>query len=323
MRLVEAVVTYLERKRSDGATLARGEQILQSLSRQVGDLALERVTTRQVASFLDGPKTSPVMWVQKYQFLQRFFEFWVARGEIQILPLPPKRKSSPRLFIPHIYTHAELRALLKATRTSQTRACCQIDALTIRTLLVFLYGTGALVGETSRILLKDVELKRGMVTIRMGGFNRSRTIPLGPDLREILSKYMRVRLRYTTNDLHFFVDKSGKALNRNTLMSTFKRVRRCAGVVAQDGARCAPRMHDLRHTFAVHRITGWMRHGANLNRMLPALAVYIGQVGLGSTERYLSLTPERFRTQLDKLSPRRGKKKWRDDPALMKFLAEL
>ena len=61
----------------------------------------------------------------------------------------------------------------------------------------------------------------------------------------------------------------------------------------------------------------------DLNRMLPALAAYIGQVGLGSTERTLSLTPERFRKQLVRLSPQRRKKRWRDDPALMKFLAEL
>jgi hypothetical protein len=57
--------------------------------------------------------------------------------------------------------------------------------------------------------------------------------------------------------------------------------------------------------------------------MIPALSAYIGQVGLGSTHRYLSLTPERFRTQLDKLSPRRGKKQWRNNPALMNFLTEL
>ncbi len=82
-------------------------------------------------------------------------------------------------------------------------------------------------------------------------------------------------------------------------------------------------MHDLRHTFAVHRITSWIKHGAELNRMLPALAVYMGQSGLGSTERYLSLTPERFRTQLMKLSPAKAQKRWRDDAALMKFLADL
>jgi integrase/recombinase XerD len=57
--------------------------------------------------------------------------------------------------------------------------------------------------------------------------------------------------------------------------------------------------------------------------MIPALSAYIGQVGLGSTYRYLNLTPERFRSQLDKLSPRRGKRRWRDNPALMRFLADL
>ena len=90
-----------------------------------------------------------------------------------------------------------------------------------------------------------------------------------------------------------------------------------------NGLGYQPRLHDLRHTFAVHRLTAWIKYGEDLNRMIPALSAYIGQVGLGSTDRYLSLTPERFRTQLDKLSPRRGKKRWRNNPALMRFLGEL
>jgi len=74
----------------------------------------------------------------------------------------------------------------------------------------------------------------------------------------------------------------------------------------------------------VHRLTSWFKQCADMNRLLPALAAYIGRVGLGSTERYLSMTPERFRKQLLKLSPQcRKKRRWRDDPALMKFLAEL
>ena len=82
-------------------------------------------------------------------------------------------------------------------------------------------------------------------------------------------------------------------------------------------------MYDLRHTFAVHRITAWIKHGADLNRMLPALSVYMGLAGLRSTEKYLSLTPERFRAQLIKLSSGGSKKKWRDDPELMRFLSRL
>ena len=100
-------------------------------------------------------------------------------------------------------------------------------------------------------------------------------------------------------------------------------MRKRAGVARHDDARYEPRIHDLRHTFAVHRLTGWFKHGADLNRMIPALSAYMGQHDLGAAERYLRLTPERFRTQLNKLSPKRRRKKWRDDGALMKFLDDL
>ncbi len=96
-----------------------------------------------------------------------------------------------------------------------------------------------------------------------------------------------------------------------------------SGVGGHHGATRQPRMRDFRHTFAVHRLSAWIKHGADLNRMIPALSAYMGQVGLGSTYHYLNVTPERFRQQLDKLSPRRGKRHWRDNPALMRFLAEL
>jgi integrase len=96
-----------------------------------------------------------------------------------------------------------------------------------------------------------------------------------------------------------------------------------SGVTRRDGVASRPRLHDLRHTFAVHRIDGWIKHGADLNRMLPALSVYMGRHGLGSSDRYLTLSPERFRAQLNKLSPERGSRKWRRNPALIKFLTEL
>jgi len=84
-----------------------------------------------------------------------------------------------------------------------------------------------------------------------------------------------------------------------------------------------PRMQDLRYTFAVHRLTAWFKHGADMGRMIPALSTYMGQHDLSASERYLRLTPERFRAQLNKLSPKRGKRRWRDDAELMKFLDNL
>jgi integrase/recombinase XerD len=109
----------------------------------------------------------------------------------------------------------------------------------------------------------------------------------------------------------------------STVRKNWQRLRRIARVTRNDGDAYQPLMHDLRYTFAVHRITSWIQNGANLNRMLPALAAYMGQVGLGSAERYLYMTPERFRKELDKLSPMRGKGRWRDNKPLIGFLANL
>jgi hypothetical protein len=96
-----------------------------------------------------------------------------------------------------------------------------------------------------------------------------------------------------------------------------------AGIQRNDGTAYRPRMIDFRSTFAVHRISSWIKQGADLNRLLPALAAYMGTASLESSEKYLSLTPERFRKELSKLSPQRGRKHWRDDPALMRFLKSL
>jgi integrase/recombinase XerD len=180
-----------------------------------------------------------------------------------------------------------------------------------------------LVGEALRLLIEDVDLKKGFVTIHRNRYKRSRTIPICPDLINVLRSHSVQRRRQETTEQHFFLNKRGEALNSSAVERTFKRLRRVSGTRRHDDANIQPRMYDLRHTFAVHRIAGWIKHRADLNRMLPALAAYMGLADLRSIERYLLLTPERFRTQLIKLSPRRGNKRWRNDPELMKFLSQL
>jgi len=322
LNLTEAIETYVQRKRSLGLDYGTLARILRSFGRHTGNLSLERVTAREILTFLDGPQTSPVTWERKYNLLRGFFDYWFARGEIEVLPMPLKQKARRRPFIPYIYTHSEIRALLKAVQSGLSETWCRNDSLTLRTLLIFVYGTGAKVGEAIQLRVDDVDLRKGAITIRGKRFDRSRTIPIGPDLKQILEKYLGSRRRQKTEDRHFFLTKAGDGLNSTTVVHIFRRLRRIAGIVRQD-ANLQPRMADLRHTFAVHRIAGWIKHGANLNRMLPALAVYMGLTGFRSTEQYLSLTPERFRTQLVRLSPRLGKKRWRDDPELMQFLSQL
>jgi integrase/recombinase XerD len=324
MKLREGVQVYVDGKRLGGADYAKGIQTLSAFCRHAGNVELSRISERKVASFLDGPSTSPVTWQHKYNLLRNFFLFWVARDALRSAPMPPPRPPVTSTFVPYIYSRTQICLLLSAIRSSQKESGCKIDARTLRTFLLFLYGTGALVGEARRLLREDVDFKRRAIILRTNRFNRSREIPIGPDLYRVLRRYHTTNHpKVEMNARQFFLTKQGNPLKERAVCQTFQRLRRLAGVARDDGARYQPRLHDFRHTFAVHRLSGWIKRGADLNRMIPALSAYIGQVGLGSTYRYLNLTPERFRAQLDKLSPRRGKRRWRDNPALMRFLAEL
>jgi integrase/recombinase XerD len=323
MRLLACIETYVERKRSAGFDFSKAESTLQAFSRQIGDVPVGHVNQRQVAGFLSGPKTKVPAWRQKFGVLRNFFEYWAARGQLDTLPMPPPLPPQPCTFVPYIYSQTELLHLVKLTRSSQKLSTCAIDARTLRTLLLFLYGTGALIGEAVRLERKHVDLKDCRVTLPNGRFDRVRTIPICPDLQGVLGKYARSIQGARIQSSRFFLTRDGNGLSYVTVCKSFQRLRKLAGVRRIDGACYQPRMHDLRSTFAVHRLTSWIKQRADLNRMLPALATYMGQVGLGSTERYLAMTPERFRYQLAKLSPRRRKRRWRDNPNLMKFLVEL
>ena len=79
---------------------------------------------------------------------------------------------------------------------------------------------------------------------------------------------------------------------RYTAENIFRRLRVRAGVLRHDGGRYQPRLHDLRHTAAVHRVVSWYRQGADVQRLLPQLATYLGHVNIAATQRYLTLTPE-------------------------------
>jgi integrase/recombinase XerD len=328
MNLSNGIEVYVQRKRTDGRQFNKGASNLLEFYRHVGDKPpLNNITTQHVQAYLDGPRTSTPTWRAKHSLLRHFFEFWNARGAMPLLLLPQQRPPDPPTFIPYIYTKAEIHALLISVRTSQGDDNCAFDAQTFRTFLLTLYATGALVGEVLNLLCEDVDLQASAIKIRSNRFGRSRRIPISHDLRDILRSFLNSRRRKSGKRFrlkdHLFMTKAGAPLRARNLGIRFEKLRAEAGIIRHDGAVYQPRMHDLRITFAVHRITSWIRKGADLNRMLPALAAYMGQVGLASTERYLSLTPERFRKELDKLSPGRGTKHWRDDRDLMKFLDEL
>lgn len=322
MTLSEAIDVFVELKRSNGFRFITERSYLISFYRRVGDLPLNHITAQHVLDFLDSRRIANATWRANYQLLQRFFDYWSLRGAMPTLLLPPPRHAERRVFVPYLYTKSEIHTLLSATRNCQKRSICTIEASTLRMFVLTLYATGALCSEIFNLRREDIDLRKSRLRIQGSNSARNRSIPIGSELRNELKQFIGLRARKDKGN-PIFLNKSGRHPSREVLNHTFKRLRQIAGIARRDGIATKPRMHDLRASFAVHRITAWIKGGADLNRMLPALATYMGNATLSSTEQYLSLTPERFRKELHKLSPQRGKKHWRDDPALMGFLTNL
>ena len=324
MKLLAAVNAYVEGRKTFGAVYQNGIPTLDALCRYAGDIPLSNIRERQIAAFLDGPKIAESTWQQKYRMLRSFFLFWLARNAISASPMPSQRPPVEYPFKPYVYSRSEIRRLLTMVRIGQKSSNCKIEAETVRTIILFLYGTGALLSEALTLQRNDLDFRKQTVTFRSSRPYRSRTIPMCSDLYRILRRYYaRTQQENSAGTTYLFLNRNGHAITEYAMETTFRRLRKVAGVTRRDGAASRPRLHDLRHTFAVHRIDAWIKHGADLNRMLPALSVYMGRFGLSSSDRYLTLSPERFRAQLNKLSPRRGKRHWRDNPGLMRFLTQL
>lgn len=326
LTLKDGISIFVEAKHSEGVYFDKEGARLTSFLKRTGNLPLSGISLDHVEAFLDGTSTSAGEWNAKRRILHNFFSYWTVRHEMRDLPMPGQKPREVQTFVPYIYTRDELRRLLQAVPVAQESKDCVMDARTFQVFLLFLYGTGALVGEAQRLLRTDADLKRGFVTLRDSHGGRSRCIPVNPDLLGVLRTYSRLKHRGKgIPHGEFFLTKDGTAIQVITLSKSFERARKIAGVTRSDRGRgrYQPRMHDLRHSFAVHRLTSWLNHRAKVSRLLPALAAYIGQTSLASTESYLRLTPERFKSHLNILSPAGREKHWREDPTLMKFLDRL
>jgi len=161
--------------------------------------------------------------------------------------------------------------------------------------LLLLYGAGLRHSEALALTLADVDLAEALITIRETKFHKTRTVPLPPRLNDEMRCYLESRLRVRhprTSDSSFFVLRNGARVPGYLVDQAFSRLRKYVGISRSDGGRFQPRLHDLRHSFAVHRLTAWYREGANVQALLPCLSTYLGHVGLAGTQVYLSMTPE-------------------------------
>ncbi len=297
MKLSAVVSLYVVHKRALGYRFRSEDDILRSFCRSVEDMPIKKVDSKAVLAFLNGRGPVTDYWSKKYRTLLGMYRFARARGWAEAIPLPSTiPKPTVPCFVPYIYSHDELKRLLSA----MPAACggrASIAADVYKNLLLLLYGTGLRIGEALALTIADINLDEGYLHIRDTKFFKSRLVPMGQDLKKLMTKHVAKRCEpYSTSaQIPLFCFRDGSPLSQSAVRSAFRRLRCHAGVLREGGARRQPRIHDLRHTAAVHRLIAWYVNGADLQDLLPKLATYLGHVNLSSTQRYLTMTPELLR----------------------------
>ena len=185
-----------------------------------------------------------------------------------------------------------MKTLLQAVDQLPPDNRCPLRHLIMPEVFRLLYGCGMRGGEVTHLTVADVDLVAGIVTVQEGKFHKDRLVPMAPSLTARLQKYTRT-LDARNPAAFFFPAPDGGPYSNQTVYGIFRRLLRECGI-PHGGRGKGPRLHDLRHGFAVHRLQRWYRQGADLGTKLPVLATYMGHRSLLSTQHYLHITPEIF-----------------------------
>jgi len=172
-----------------------------------------------------------------------------------------------------------------------------LRAHTYSTLFGLLAVTGMRVSEALSLDRRDVDLEASILTIRRTKFGKTRLVPVHPSTRDTLRSYVLRRDKAVPVSLTtgFFVSERGTRISGCATRSTFAKVSRQTGLrapVKGDRHGHGPRLHDMRHRFAVRTLIGWYRAGLDVERELPKLATYLGHVHIHDTYWYLEAVPE-------------------------------
>lgn len=198
-------------------------------------------------------------------------------------------------FSPHIFSNDELRRLFEATDHAKESPYTPFKNMQFALLLRMLYSTGMRVGEIATLKKADIDLAQGLIRIRHAKFDKERTIPVAESLLERMRQYDN-RMRFYPiweQTEYFWANTVGNPYDTTTIYHCFREYLRKAGI-SHGGKGVGPRLHDIRHTYAVHCLRNWVRDGRDLTAALPYLAVYMGHVGVRCTQYYLRLTAELY-----------------------------
>jgi site-specific recombinase XerD len=289
VKLHRAIEAYIRLRQSLGFRYRVQSYVLRAFGKKIGPVSLGQVRPVAVRAFLDGQGPVTELWSQKLSILRCFYRFALARNMVHKSPLPMRAPKVAVTFTPYIYTPHDLHHLLQAITAERTKS---LSPLTMRTLLLLLYGAGLRISEALNLEEGQVDVKERLLCVQRSKFFKSWLVPIGPKLAQVLTNYERQRPAIQGAHRCFFRTERGRPLDYSTVGRVFRGLRQAAGIKRTDGARYQPRLHDLRHSMATHRLLAGYRERADMQLLLTQLSAYLGHAEIADTQIYLSLIPE-------------------------------
>ena len=288
--LRHALDDYLAIRRSLGYKLARTGLLLADFVGYLEVNGADTITTDAALAWATLPPNGKSdWWAQRLSVVRAFARHLHAIDPAHEVPPVGLLPGRSHRATPYLYSDADINALMAAARGFRS----PLRVATFETLVGLLAVTGLRVGEALRLDRDDVDLTEGVLTIRLSKFAKSREVPLHATTVDALVAYTRERDRLyrRPSTPAFFISTAGtRVLYCNAHHGWLDLVRR-AGLEPRS-ARCRPRPHDLRHSFAVRTLLDWYRDGADVQARMPLLSTYLGHVHPANTYWYLSAAPE-------------------------------
>jgi len=238
------------------------------------------------------PRVRPRSYNHLLGVVHRFFAFAVMQQWTQRNPVSASPRHETGARIPYLFDLDAAKQLLAVARSLPERSMARYRGLVYETIFALLYGLGLRVGEVVRLTLADADFARDVLFIRETKFCKSRIVPLGPNLAQRLKRY--VEQRHGSNAAPerplFSFTKRG-CIHEGTISQAFHTLLPKLQLHVPPGVS-PPRLHDLRHSFAVATLLRWYRQGIDPNCRLMHLATFLGHVDPNSTAVYLTITDE-------------------------------
>ena len=288
--LRDALADYLSLRRALGFRLASAARLLGQFAGYLEAHGADTVTTEHALAWAAQPAGASVHW--------RAIRLSAVRGFAAYLhSLDPSAEAIPAgqfrpgvcRATPYLYSPAEISSLITVAAGLQPR----LRAATYQTLISLLATTGIRIGEAIGLDDADFDAGRELLVIRNAKYGKHRLVPLHPSTARALTCHagLRRQAHPLSASPAFFVSAAGTRLLHSNTGLTFTRLAGQAGLTRRS-ASCRPRVHDLRHSFAVNTALGWYRDGADIAALMPRLSTYLGHTDPQHTFWYLSAAPE-------------------------------